>query len=296
MRVRRDIVFLNGKFVPAADARVSAFDRGLLYGDGLFETIRTYSGHPFALEGHLARLRRAARHVRLPLPQSDAWWRARIVELIERNRLAKRDAAVRLTVTRGVGGDGLIPPVRPRPTVLIMARELPANLARLQRRGVGVALLPFHPGLGGYLSSVKTTDYLTAALGKALARRNGAFEGIYMTRAGRLLEGTTSNVFVIRGRSLETPPLGGDVLPGVTRGIILALARADGFRVRERPITRKDLQAADEAFLTATTIEIIPIHRVDGRKIGSGRRFTMVSRLQELFRTYQKGAQNGRSH
>ena len=280
------IVFLDGKFVASRAARVSALDRGLLYADGIFETVRSYAGHPFALGDHLIRLRDGAAHIRLPLRQTDAWWRRVIAELLQRNHLVRGDAAVRLTITRGVGGDGLLPPRRPRPTVLVIARRLPRDIERLQRRGVGVLLLPFHPGLGGYLSSVKTTDYLTAALGKALARERGAFEGLYVTKSGRILEGTTSNLFVLRGRSLATPPLEGNVLPGVTRGKVLEIARASGFAVRERVIRRDDLLKADEAFLTATTIEIVPIRRVDRVSIGSGR-FPQTTKLQALFREHR---------
>lgn len=274
------IVYLNGRFLPEARARVSALDRGLLFGDGLFETMRSYRGRPFALAAHLDRLRRAALHIHLSVRGNDAWWESRMVGLLRRNRLD--DAAVRLTITRGDAGDGLLPPRRAKPTVLMTTRRLDPRIPALQRRGVRVVVLPFHPGLGGFLAGRKTIDYLTALVGKTIARRRGAFEGIYSTPEGELLEGTTSNLFLVKGRRLVTPPLRRGVLPGITRGIVLRLARRAGLETAERPVTRRDLGSADEAFLTATTIEILPIQAVDQRRIGVADR-PVTRRLQELF-------------
>ncbi len=274
-------VFLNGRLVAAQAAKVSAFDRGLLYGDGIFETVRLYAGEPFALEEHLQRMRRAAERIRLPLPEPAAWWRRAIASLVRRNGLGDRDGSVRITVTRGVGGEGLLPARRAARTILISARPLPRSLLRWQRDGVGVILLPFHAGLGGYLAGLKTTDYLTAALGKWMARERGAFEGIYQTRAGEILEGTTSNVFVVRDGRLETPPLARGVLAGITRARVLRLARSAALRPREARLRARDLLAADEAFLTASTIGIVPIRHVDDHRVG-GRGYPVTRRLQYL--------------
>ncbi len=260
-------VYVNGRFVAAARASVSVADRGFLYGDALFETVRVYRGKPFAVAAHFDRLRRGASTIRLHVPPARAAWEAAIVELVRRNRLAGSDVAVRLTLTRGVGGDGLVLPRRQRPTLVMTVRRLPRGLAKLQLQGVGVVLLPFHPGSGGLLAGVKAVDYLTAALGKTIARERGAFEGIYRTGSGELLEGTTSNLFVVRRDRLLTPPLGRGVLPGVTRGIVMRLAEKAGLRALERPLRERDLCAADEAFLTATTIEILPIRAVEGRPL-----------------------------
>jgi branched-subunit amino acid aminotransferase/4-amino-4-deoxychorismate lyase len=280
---RERTVYLNGRFLPASAAYVRAEDRGILYGDGLFETIRVYRGRPFALDAHLLRLRRAGERTRLRIPGGSTWWAATIVELLRRNRLDAKDAAVRLTITRGIdAGLGLLPPRRPRQTVLVSARPVAPHLAKWQRRGVAVVLLPFSPGSRGYLSGVKTTDYLTALLGKAIAHEQGAFEGIYCTSAGRVLEGTTSNLFVIRGNLLVTPPLAAGILPGITRAEVLGLARRAGLRPRERALHVRELQTADEAFLTASTIEIVPIRTVNRSRVGHGHPKTRE--LQTLFR------------
>jgi branched-subunit amino acid aminotransferase/4-amino-4-deoxychorismate lyase len=276
-------VVLDGALVAAATARVSALDRGLLYGDGLFETLRSYQGVPFAFADHLARLRAGGKRIRLRVPGSTSWWRTRVSTLLVRNHLGDRDALVRITVTRGAGGDTLLPPRRLPPTTLITARPVPSEIAKLQEVGVAVVLLPFHPGIGGLLSGVKTTDYLTAMMGKLLARERSAFEGIYQSAAGEILEGTTSNVFIVDGRGLATPPLSAGILPGITRQRVLALARAYGFDVRERTIAARELRGAKAAFLTASSIELLPIRAVDGRELRGDR--SLVDELRRRFAT-----------
>ena len=280
-RRRPGTVFLGGRFVAAAEARISAFDRGFLYGDGLFETVRIYTGRPFALTEHLQRMRFAAARIGLPVPHGTAWWQAMIAELLRRNRLSRSDAAVRVTVTRGAAGAGLLAPRRSRPTIFALARRLPRELHVWQRVGVDVALLPFHPGLDGYLSGLKTTDYLTALVGKAMASERGAFEGIYQTRTGQILEGTTSNVFIMRRGVVETPSLRHGILAGITRGHVLEIARQAGMPVAERTIRARELQEADEGFLTASTIEIVPIRSVNGRRLRSSG--NTVAKLRRLF-------------
>ena len=275
------IVFLDGHFIAASRARVSALDRGLLYGDGLFETLRSYRGIPFALDDHIARLRRAGEHIRLRIPHSSAWWRRIISELLRRNHLVSRDAAVRITLTRGAGGEGLIPPRRCQPTLIVTARSLPRDLARRRRNGVAVTLLPFHPGLGGLLRGIKTTAYLTAMLGKIMARERNAFEGIYQTPSGEVLEGTTSNLFLLDGREMATPPVGRGILAGITRQRVLAIARQSAFRVHERIIHARELLGSRAAFLTASTIEVMPIESVDG--VHLTRSLLEVAEIQALF-------------
>lgn len=282
MRRRPAVVYRNGRWLPAREATVSALDRGLLYGDGLFETILVRRGKPVALAGHLERLRRSARVLRLPVPDRDATWRRRVIRLVRRNGLEHDLAAVRLTLTRGTGGDGLLPPARPRPTVLLTARALDPALPRLRRSGVRVELLPFHPGLAGLLAGVKTTDYLTAMIGKQRARRAGAFEGIYTGADGEVFEGTTSNLFVVSGGRLATPPLAAGILPGVTRAEVLRIARAEGIAVAERRLRRRDLLGADEAFLTASTIGVLPIRAV-GRHRLDLHPGPVTSRIQRAF-------------
>ena len=277
----REIVFVGGRFVPAERAHVSVFDRGFLFGDGLFETIRAYHGVPFALAEHLQRMKLGARALGFTIPWSLSRWRVTIVELLRRNDRLDVDAAVRITVTRGIGR-GLLPPRRATPTVVITLRELDARLPRLRRTGVAVALVPFHAGAGGLLASVKTTDYATAVVARETARRRRAYEAIYRLPDGTLGEGTTTNLFVVQGGRLTTPPIAGGILPGVTRRLVLDLARNAGIPAAERRITVEDLRGADEAFLTATTIELLPISAVDGVAMGTAGR-PVTRRLQRLF-------------
>lgn len=275
-------VFLDGRLVNAAGARVSAFDRGLLYGDGLFETLRSYQGRLFALDRHLARLRGTARWLGIPVPAMD--WRRQISAVLRRNRLLGVDASVRITLTRGPAAPGLLPPAHPRPTVLIICAGVPATLAGVQRRGARVALLPFTRG--GVIAGHKLLDYVPAILGRVLARRQRAFEGLFVDARGYLSEGTTSNLFVVRRGRLLTPPLDGEagVLPGVTRSLVIAVATAAGIRVQERRLRVSDLVGADEAFLTASMAEVVPIVRVGVQAIAAGRPGLLTRRVQELYR------------
>ncbi|MBI4514215.1 MAG: aminotransferase class IV [Deltaproteobacteria bacterium] len=275
------VVFINGRLLPAARARVSVFDRGLLYGDGLFETVRTYRGSAFALDDHLARLHASARWLRIPVPQLD--WPRQIGALLRRNRLDAGDATVRITLTRGAARPGLLPPRLVRPTLLMTAAAIAPAVARAQRRGVRVALLPF--ARAGVLAGHKLLDYVPAILGRVIAHRHRAFEGLYVDGEGRLSEGTTCNLFLCRHGRLLTPPLTGgpEVLPGVTRRLVVQLAASAKIAMEERALSVKDLAAADEAFCTSSVIEIVPIIRAGERQVGSGRPGALTRRLQRLY-------------
>jgi branched-chain amino acid aminotransferase len=272
-------VEINGRVVQAARARVSAFDRGLLYGDGLFETLRVYRGRPFGLEEHVARLQASARFLGIALPRKP--WERDIRALLARNGLQSTDAWVRISVTRGAAPPGLLPPARVRPTLIVMAGPLGRAIGSAQRRGVGVTLLPF--ARDGFLGEHKVLNYLPAVLGKVIAARHGAFEGLFAESTGRVTEGTTSNLFVWRQAQLRTPPVRG-LLPGLTRRLVMETAVAAGIRVGERDLNTHDLLDADEAFLTSSLIEIVPVTSVDGRPIGDGRVGARTQRLQQLYR------------
>lgn len=274
------VVFLNGRFVAAARASVSAFDRGLLYGDGLFETMRAYRGKVFALEQHLERLAGSAEVLGLPVPRHD--WRAKIGELLRRNGLLRGDAWVRLTLTRGPDAPRVLPPETPHPTAIVMAMPVDPSLSIKQRRGVAVTLLPY--SRHGFIPEHKSLNYLPAVVGKVLAARHGAFEGLFVRNNHYLTEGTTTSLFVVHSKSLWTSPIGG-ILPGVTRRIVLDLAARAKMSVIERALTTDDLFQGDEAFLTSSIAEIVPIVDVDQIPIGSGRPGPVTRKLQRLFRS-----------
>jgi branched-chain amino acid aminotransferase len=276
---RDGYVFLNGRFVAAARASVSVYDRGLLYGDGLFETLRAYNGKVFALDEHLERLAGSARVLGLPVPSYD--WRPLIAELLRCNLLQRCDAWVRITLTRGPADPIVLPPVPPRPTTIVMVKPIDPTLAAKQRRGVAVTLLPY--SRHGFIPEHKSLNYLPAVVGKVLAARHGAYDGIFVRGEHFITEGTTSSLFVVQGKSLWTTPIGG-ILPGVTRRRVLDLAERARLRTLERDLTTTDLLEADEAFLTSSISEIMPIVEVDQTRIGKGQPGPVTRKLQKLYR------------
>jgi len=260
---------------------VSALDRGLLHGDGVYDTWRTYGGLPFATAAHLRRLAGAARALGLPGPGPARGWERRARLLVARAGLA--DAAVRLTVTRGVAGEGLAPERRARPTLLLSARQLPAHLEPRRREGIPVVLLPFPRDAGAPWGGLKLVGHPSAVVGRVTASRRGAAEGLYVTAGGEVTEATSANVFLVERGALVTPPRASGILPGVTRALVIALARRAGLRVREERIAAPRLRRAREIFLTASTIEILPVVRIDGRAVGPGRPGPVTRRLQSAY-------------
>ena len=271
-------VFLNGRIIDASRATVSVHDRGLLYGDGLFETMRAYKGVAFAIEDHFHRLRTSADILGLPIPNLD--WPATIAELLAKNDLAQRDAWVRLTITRGPAEPRVLPPELPKPTTILMVRPLDSAIAEHQKRGVKVALLPF--SRHGFIPEHKSLNYLPAVIGKVLASYHGAYEGLFVRGDHVLTEGTTTSVFIVRDGIVWTAPEGG-ILPGITRRVVLDLAHANQLAVAERDILTTDLRLADEAFLVSSMIEIVPIVHVDDTALGSGEPGPVTTKLQKLY-------------
>ncbi len=244
----------------------------------MYDTWRTYGGAPFAVAAHLRRLSQVARVLGLPPPGPASPWERRVRLLLRRNRMA--DATCRLTITRGAAGDLLVPTRPAAPTFLLTLRALPADLARQQADGVHAILLPFPRDAAVPWSARKTIGHPSAVLGRMLCMNRGAAEGLYVTGDGDVTEGTTSNLMIVEGGRLVTPPVDAGVLPGVTRNLVLVLARQAGIAVREERIPRARLRAADEILLTASTVEVLPVVRLDGRRIGGGRPGRVVRTLQ----------------
>ena len=278
------LVWLNGRVLPARAARVPALDRGLLHGDGVYDTWRTYDGRPFAVAAHVRRLAAAARVLRLPPPEPAVRWEQRSRLLVRRNALA--DAAVRLTITRGAAGDAIVPAARAHPTLLLTVRRLPADLARARTTGIGVVLLPFPRDAGPPWGGLKLVGHASAVVGRMRAARRGAGEALYVTAADDVTEATTANLFIVERDGVVTPPLSAGVLPGVTRSLVLRLARARGLAAREQSISGSRLREAAEVFLTASTAEVMPVIRVDGRRVGGGRPGTITRLLQDAYATH----------
>jgi branched-subunit amino acid aminotransferase/4-amino-4-deoxychorismate lyase len=276
------VVFLDGSFISAEKARLPVLSRAVLYGEGLFETLRTYEGRPFALDEHLARLEESARTLAIPLPSNlDRVARA-IPRLLSRNGLS--DAVVRISVLAGLSADGLAA-ISSRSHLLIAVRGIPASLERERTRGV--AAVTFNAGVLP-LAAHKTTSYLrsiAAVRGNAGLRGNAhAREVIFVDTAGRILEGATSNVFAFFGALIITPPADGRILHGVTRQIVLDIAEMAGMKVRQKPLGTKNAGEADGLFITNSVIELLPVVTLDGRAVGMGRPHHLTKVLLGLYR------------
>ena len=278
-----DVAYVNGWIGSLRDARVSILDRGFLFADGVYEVIRTYDGRPFALGAHLDRLEQSLRglELRAPLP------RRRLERLVHAlvERSGYRDARIYVQVTRGVGRRQHAFPAAVRPTLVLYVERLADR--RRARRGLAVVTVPDERWKRCHL---KTVALLPNVLARERAHRAGADEAILLGPGGVVREGTSSNVFVVQRGVLRTHPLGPEILPGVSRQVVLDLARQAGLRVREARFRRAALFAADEVLLSSTALEIAPVVRVDGRRIGTGAPGPVASALHERFRTGVRAA------
>lgn len=255
-----DVVYLNGEFIPRAEARVSAFDRGFLYGDALFETIRAYAGKPFLLDEHLARMANSAQELGILAPDRDELIRA-IQTLIERNGLA--DAYIRITISRGIHAGTLAPDKPTVPTVLVEARQLHPYPLELYARGAKLTVSSFTHDSASRVRRHKTTSYITSVLARREAKERGADEALLLDSAGHVAEGATSNIFCVVRGNLVTPPLDMNILPGVTRAAVIRLSRDAGIDVNEVRFGIAELAGADEIFLTNSLMELMPVRAVD---------------------------------
>jgi len=282
-------VNLDGRLVPLAEARISVFDRGFLQGESVYEVLRTYGGHPFEEARHLERLASSAARVGLDLP----WDAARLTVEVARTLEAARgedpaepgaapwnagERSVRIVVTRG-GGEAF--PSVP-PAAVVIAEPIHAPPLAAYREGVRLEVVEVDRS--GVDASAKTGNRLSHALALRAARAAGAHEALFADALGRVTEGTSSNLFCVRAGRVCTPPVAAGILAGVTRGAVLALARAEGLPVEEGPLTVEDLRGADELFITSTAREVLPVTRLGGRPVGAGRPGPLTHRLHRAFR------------
>lgn len=276
-------VWLDGRVVDAADARVPVTDHGLLYGDGVFEGIRAFGRRVFRLADHLARLRVSAAAIGMALPLDEAGLRD--VVLATLRALGRDDAYVRLVVTRGEGALGVDPSSCPRPRAFCIAAEAAIFPAEKLAAGLDLVTVSWRrPGLDVIDPRVKSLNYLNNALAKQEARQRGADEALLLNAAGAIAEASVANVFVLHGRTLATPPPTDGCLEGITRRTVLELAPGLGLAAGERSLSRTDLLGADEVFLTGTGAGIVPVRSLDGRPLGAGPPFAVTARLREAYR------------
>jgi len=275
-------VYVDGKFCDEKDAKVSVFDHGLLYGDGIFEGIRAYHGRVFKLKEHIDRLFYSAKAILLDVPLSHAELMRAVVESCRANNL--RDGYIRLIVTRGVGTLGLSPNRCKNPSVIIIADKIQLYPQEMYDEGMAIVTVPTTRNLHNAVNpAIKSLNYLNNILAKIEANIAGVEEAIMLNSEGYVAECTGDNIFILKNNQMFTPPLSAGALYGITRGVVMELARAANISVSEPNLTRYDLFNADECFLTGTGAELIPVTKIDGRVIGTGKPGPVTKRLVEQY-------------
>ena len=281
-------VNVNGRVTGGDQAVISVFDHGFLYGEGIYETLRTYNGVPFLFDRHMRRLRKSGAMLSLPVPLSDVEAAARVDGTLHAGGFGTtREAYIRILVTRGVGELSYDPAACPAPSVVVIVKPQVDPPAEAYERGVKVALVHVvrnHPGSVNPL--IKSNNLLNNALAMQEAFRRDAFEGIMRNYRGELAECTTANLFIVKNGVALTPPLDAGLLAGITREFLFEVGPEAGIEVRDQVLRDEDLLGADEAFLTSTTREVVPIVRVDDRTIGSGQPGPITKALLDGYRAH----------
>jgi branched-chain amino acid aminotransferase len=278
-------ISVNGIITSAEDARISVLDHGFLYGDNVYETVRTYEGKPFLFSRHYARLQHSAEGIYLQLPQT----RNEMLQEIRRTLSAAATAGesrIRVIVTRGVGGLSPAMETCTDPTTVIIVSPLGAPAASVYTEGVAVLISKYKRGMS--LSDVKTGNLIPQVLAQREAHAANVHEVILTTPDGYLSDGITSNVYLVRGRRILTPSRDANALAGITRGVVLELAGGMGLEVVEGLFRPDEISAADEMFLTSTTREVVPVVRVNGAAVGNGRPGNITGELLQAYRSAVK--------
>jgi len=275
-------IWIDGKLLDKADAKISVYDHGLLYGDGVFEGIRVYNGKIFECEAHVRRLYDSAKAVRLKIPLSPGELKAAMEQTVKANGFT--DCYVRVVVTRGAGSLGIDPNKCANPSVFIIADLIQMHSRELYEKGIAVitsSIIRTHPN--ALSPRIKSLNYLNNILARIEANDAGAADAIMLNEEGNVSEATVQNVFIVRAGQVQTPTTHDGILEGVTRGVMMQICRKLGIECIEKSLQRLDLYIADEMFLTGTGGELIPVTKIDGRQIGSGEVGPITRRLKEAF-------------
>jgi branched-chain amino acid aminotransferase len=280
-------VHIDGKLYDQHDAKISVFDHGLLYGDGVFEGIRSYGGKVFRMDDHLDRLWNSAKAIMLVIPISKQQMADAIYEALKVNGV--EDGYIRVVVTRGAGSLGLDPKRCSNPQVIIIADRIQLYPAELYQKGLEIVTVSVQRNHPAALSPrIKSLNYLNNILAKIEGQQAGCIEALMLNHKGEVAECTGDNIFLVRRGKLATPPIEAGILEGVTREVVIELARGAGLEVNEIPLTKHDVYIADEFFLTGTAAEVIPVVKVDSRPIGNGKpgpiTCDLIRRFHELTR------------
>ncbi len=282
-------VWLDGKLVDPGDARVSVYDHGLLYGDGVFEGIRVYHGRIFECDAHLDRLYNSAKAIRLTIPMAREQVRAAIDETVRANSF--RDCYIRLIITRGIGQLGISPAKCERPSVIVIADMIELYPKEMYEKGMAIitaSVIRNHPN--ALSARIKSLNYLNNILAKIEAIDAGVPEAIMLNHEGNVSECTADNVFIVRESQVQTPTTYDGILEGITRRVILGLCTKGGILFAEKTLQRHDLYVADECFLTGTGAEVVPVTRIDGRVIGDGQPGPITRKIIEAFHRHVREA------
>lgn len=283
-------IYINGQIVPQEDAKISVFDHGLLYGDGVFEGIRAYNGKIFTLDEHLDRLYDSATAISLKIPITKAEMAEAIKKTMKANNLP--DSYIRLVVTRGVGKLGLDPNKCATPQIIIISDTIELYPKALYEKGLDVVTVTtIRNHFSALDPKIKSLNYLNNILAKIESIQAGAGEALMLNKDGYVAECAGDNVFIFKNNILRTPPSSAGILVGITRNVVMKLAIEMGLQVKEELMTRYDLYIADECFLTGTAAEIIPVVKIDGRTIGTGKPGKLTL---DLLKRYRDLTQNGR--
>jgi len=280
-------IYIDGKYYDERHAKVSVFDHGLLYGDGIFEGIRAYNGRVFRLREHIDRLFCSAKALLLKLPMSHAAIMRAVVETCRANKI--RNGYIRLVVTRGIGTLGLNPNRCRRPSVIVIADKIQLYPQAFYLRGMDIITVPTTRNLHSAVNpAIKSLNYLNNILAKIEANNAGCEEAIMLNAEGFVAECTGDNIFIVKDGQLFTPPLSAGALYGITRRVVMEIAGESGYKVSEPNLTRYDLFNADECFLTGTGAEIVPVTKIDGRTIGRGRPGPVTRELEAKYHALTK--------
>lgn len=280
-------IYMSGRLVPESAAKVSVFDHGLLYGDGVFEGIRAYNGRVFMLDEHIDRLYRSAQAIALTIPMTKAQMSAAVVKTCVANKV--KDGYIRLVITRGVGSLGLNPYLCKKPEVIIIAGKIQLYPKELYETGMEIVTVgTVRNHVEAVNPRIKSLNYLNNILAKIEAINSGVMECLLLNPQGYIAEASGDNVFVIRGNTLITPPAWCGALEGITRNVVMQLAAERGMTVKEDVLTRYDVYTADEVFLTGSAAEIISVVKVDRRAIGTGVPGVKTCELAKAFSTFAR--------
>ncbi len=277
------LVYIDGAYLSPEDAKISVFDHGLLYGDGVFEGIRCYNGNVFMLDEHLERLYDSAKSIMLEIPIAIDAMKHNVLETLRRNQL--REGYIRLIVTRGIGDLGLDPEKCPNPSVVIIADRIQLYPEKYYEDGLEIVTVSVRRNYPEAINPrVKSLNYLNNILAKIEAKQSGAVEALMLNNDGYVVECSGDNIFLVKDEIIITPPSHIGILEGVTRNTVISLAHEAGFQVEERVFTRHDIYIADECFLTGTAAEVIPVVKLDRRVIGEGKPGIVTQKLIAAFR------------